>query len=161
MTAFVPSDEQIRVLDHNPTQCGVILAGPGTGKSATLVALLNRLAGVDSPPKIRLLTFTRAATNELARTISAQSSLQALRPSTIHSFAISSLLANRGAASYPQPLRLADRWEQREIVRRTLARRARVTLPVVDVLIRQLEANWQALTPEQEVRIPEETRSRF
>jgi DNA helicase-2/ATP-dependent DNA helicase PcrA len=161
MTAFVPSDEQIRVLDHNPTQCGVILAGPGTGKSATLVALLNRLAGLDSPPKIRLLTFTRAATNELARTISAHPSLQALRPSTVHSFAISSLIANRGAASYPQPLRLADKWEQREIVRRTLARRARVTLPVVDVLIRELEANWQALTPEQEVRIPKETRSRF
>jgi DNA helicase-2/ATP-dependent DNA helicase PcrA len=116
---------------------------------------------MSEPPKVGLVTFTRAATNELAEAMLAQPALRALRPSTVHSFAISSLIANPGAASYPHPLRLADRWERREIVRRTLARRARVSLKEVDTLIGQLEANWQALTPQQEVYVPEATRSRF
>ena len=42
-----------------------------------------------------------------------------------------------------------------EIVRRTLARRAGVTLKEVDTLVGQLEANWQALTPQQEVHVSE------
>jgi DNA helicase-2/ATP-dependent DNA helicase PcrA len=88
-------------------------------------------------------------------------SLAALRPSTIHSFAIASLLGNPGAANYPQPLRIADRWEQHEIVRPTLARRVGVTVKQIDVLFGELASNWEALTPEQDPRIPTQTRNRF
>lgn len=89
MSTFRPSNEQQKVLDHRVEQCGVFLAGPGTGKSATLVALLGKLAAGEEPPKVRLLTFTRAATAELAQTVSSHPALAATRPSTIHSFAIS------------------------------------------------------------------------
>jgi hypothetical protein len=38
MPEFEPTEEQQRVLDHDPHYCGCIEVGPGTGKSATLVA---------------------------------------------------------------------------------------------------------------------------
>jgi hypothetical protein len=59
---------------------------------------------------VRLLTFTRAATAELAKKVSSHPALAALSPSTIHSFAISVLLRNRGAGDFPEPLRMADDW---------------------------------------------------
>jgi superfamily I DNA/RNA helicase len=42
MADFEPTEEQQRVLEHDPSRHGVILAGPGTGKSATVVALIEK-----------------------------------------------------------------------------------------------------------------------
>lgn len=105
---FTPTKEQERILAHSPKRHGVIFAGPGTGKSATMVALVEEYAAQDPPVRVRLLTFTRAATGELAKKVSEHPTLAAQRPSTIHSFAISVLLKNPGAADYPHPLRIAD-----------------------------------------------------
>src|SRR5438445_9565555 len=90
---FDPTDEQRYILNHDPDDCGCVQAGPGTGKSATLVALIEKFLGRPRKPKIRLLTFTRAATAELAKKIGGISAAVE-RPSTIHSFAISVLLRN-------------------------------------------------------------------
>ena len=120
---FEPTPEQQEILGHDPQQHGVILAGPGTGKSATVVALIDRLARRDQPPKVKLLTFTRAATSELAKKVSEHPQAAAERPSTIHSFAIGVLLRNPGSANFPIPLRLADDWEHESIVRPTLGKR--------------------------------------
>jgi superfamily I DNA/RNA helicase len=86
------------------------------------VALVDRLVLGDPAPRVRLLTFTRAATGELAKKVSAHPVAAAERPSTIHSFAISTLLRNPGAGDFPEPLRIADSWEYKNIVRVTLAR---------------------------------------
>lgn len=69
-----------------------MLAGPGTGKSATVVDLIHRLLARDDghPPRIRLLTFTRAATAELAEKVAAHEA-EVERPSTVHSFATAAL----------------------------------------------------------------------
>src|SRR5579884_2357634 len=108
---FQPSDEQRRILAHLVGQHGCVEAGPGTGKSATMVELVDHLLTDDeSAPRLRLLTFTRAATAELAKKFGATAT-QVERPSTIHSFAISVLVRNSGAADYPEPLRMADDWE--------------------------------------------------
>src|SRR5687768_5350274 len=59
------SDEQLDFIDaaiNGPTR---LLAGPGTGKSFTAVALLERLATLDPKPRCHMITFTRAATKEL------------------------------------------------------------------------------------------------
>ena len=146
---------------HDPHAHGVVLAGPGTGKSAAMVAYIEQLANSEEPPRVRMLTFTRAATSELALKVSEHPALAAQRPSTIHSFAISVLMRNPGAASFPQPLRMADDWEHKNIVRITLARRAAVHLRVVDQLLRELEANWQSLRPEDDPQIEETIRTRF
>ena len=67
---FEPTDQQRELLNHDLGRHGVVLAGPGTGKSATVVALIEHLASQEEPPRIKLLTFTRAATSELAKKVS-------------------------------------------------------------------------------------------
>jgi superfamily I DNA/RNA helicase len=66
MPNFVPTAEQEAILQHAGTHAR-ILAGPGTGKSATVVALVERLLAAHPRPRIKLLTCTRAATGELAK----------------------------------------------------------------------------------------------
>ncbi len=112
-------------------------------------------------PRIRLLTFTRAATADLARKVSAHPTAAAERPSTIHSFAISVLLANPGAGDFPEPLRIADDWEDDNIVARTLARRANVQVRPLKRLIQELSANWESLREEEDERIDPAERVRF
>jgi superfamily I DNA/RNA helicase len=96
MADFVPTLEQQSILGHDPNHDARVLAGPGTGKSATLVALVDSLLGNNPALRIKLLTFTRAATGELAKKVSEHPAVAAERPSTIHSFAISVLLRNPG-----------------------------------------------------------------
>ena len=91
---FSPTAEQQALLDHEWGCHARVLAGPGTGKSVTLVALINRLSNNDERRKVRLLTFTRAATTELAEKVSETRTAARERPSTIHSFAISVLMKN-------------------------------------------------------------------
>ena len=158
--SFQPSTEQQRILAHQVGQHGCVEAGPGTGKSATMVELVDLLLSADDPPRVRLLTFTRAATAELAKKFGATAT-QVERPSTIHSFAISVLVRNPGAADYPEPLRMADDWERDHIVLPTLARRMGVTILVLKSLFREMEANWQALVPEDDPKIPVDVRARF
>lgn len=158
---FNPTSEQQAILDHARNRHGRVLAGPGTGKSATLVALLNQLLSGDSAPRIKLLTFTRAATGELAKKVSEHPAAAAERPSTIHSFAISVLLANPGTGGFPEPLRIADDWENDEIVLPTLARRAQIRVTRLEKLIREMASNWESLRPEVNPRVKPEERARF
>jgi DNA helicase-2/ATP-dependent DNA helicase PcrA len=161
MPDFVPTPEQRRILDHPPDQHARVLAGPGTGKSATLVALIDQLLAGDPVPRLRLLTFTRAATGELAKKVSAHPAAAAERPSTIHSFSISVLVRNPGAGDLPEPLRIADDWEYEELVRPTLARRAGVTVPRLDRLVREMAANWELLQRAEDPEVEPVERARF
>jgi DNA helicase-2/ATP-dependent DNA helicase PcrA len=161
MPEFNPTDEQLAIIRHNPENNARVLAGPGTGKSSTLVALINSLLERFPAVRIRLLTFTRAASAELARRVSTQSAPITLRPSTIHSFAISVLLQNPGAGNILEPLRIADDWETLEIVNPSLARRAGVTVRRLDRFILEMAANWESLGPIEDPRISPEDRARF
>lgn len=161
MPDFEPTLEQQRILDHQPGRHARVLAGPGTGKSATLVALIDLLLGGDAPPRIKLLTFTRAATGELAKKVSDHPAAAAERPSTVHSFAIATLLRNPGAENFPAPLRIADNWEYKNVVRNTLARRARVSVSELGDLVTEMSANWQSLRADVDPEVDEATRARF
>ena len=92
---YDPTEEQQAILAHDPRCHARVLAGPD-GKSATLVALVDGLLAGNAAPRIKLLTFTRAATAELAKKVSDHPAAAAERPSTIHSFSISALLRNPG-----------------------------------------------------------------
>ena len=157
---FEPTEEQRAILEHSPDRHAQVLAGPGTGKSTTMVALLDRLLSNDPSLRVRMLTFTRAATSELAGKV-ATASPQAERPSTIHSFAISILLRNPGSGGFPEPLRIADTWESKHVVRKTLAKRADVGLRVLEKLIREMASNWESLTDEKDPELTEADRVRF
>jgi DNA helicase-2/ATP-dependent DNA helicase PcrA len=161
LAEFHPTPEQQRILDHEIARHARVLAGPGTGKSATIVALIDDVLSRVPAPRLRLLTFTRAATSELAKKVSEHPAAAAERPSTVHSFAISVLVRNPGAAHFPSPLRIADGWEYRMIVRSTLARRAGVDVRTLDDLVREMAANWESLQPEENPVIPADMRARF
>jgi len=158
---YVPTDEQAAILAHRPDQHALVLAGPGTGKSATLVALVDHLLAGNPAPRIKLLTFTRAATAELAKKVSEHPAAAAERPSTIHSFSISVLLRNPGTGDFPQPLRIADKWEQKVIVHPTLANRVGVRVTKLDNLIREMAANWEFLQARENPRVNPAERARF
>jgi DNA helicase-2/ATP-dependent DNA helicase PcrA len=150
---IVLTAEQKAVLAHDRDYPARVLAGPGTGKSATLVALIGKMVKEKPAPRVRLLTFTRAATAELANKLEDHPAAIVERPSTIHSFAISVLLRNGSVGDLPRPLRIADDWERHEIVRPTLARRAGVGVKRLDLLLRELAANWESLAPHEEPEI--------
>jgi DNA helicase-2/ATP-dependent DNA helicase PcrA len=161
MPEYAPTPEQQAILAHDRGHHARVLAGPGTGKSATLVALIDQLLSGQPAPRVRLLTFTRAATAELAKKVSANPAAAAERPSTIHSFAISVLLRNPGAGDLPQPLRLADDWERKNVLWPTLARRAGVRVDRLGRLEREMAANWESLEPGTDPRVVPEDRARF
>ena len=159
--AYVPTGEQTAILRHDHHRHARVLAGPGTGKSATLVALVDHLLEGNPAPRIKLLTFTRAATAELAKKVSEQPAAAAERPSTIHSFSISVLLRNPGTGDFPEPLRIADKWEDKKLVQPTLARRADVPVKKLDRLIREMAANWESLRPTVDPRVDPADRAHF
>jgi DNA helicase-2/ATP-dependent DNA helicase PcrA len=158
---YVPTNEQEAIIAHRAERHARILAGPGTGKSATMVALVDHLLAGNPAPRVKLLTFTRAATAELAKKVSEHPAAAAERPSTIHSFSISVLLQNPGMGDFPQPLRIADKWEEARIVRPTLAHRIEVHVNHLDNLIREMAAHWEFLQLREIPRVDPAERARF
>ena len=158
---YRPTREQQAILAHHADRHARVLAGPGTGKSATLVALVDHLLAGNPAPRVKLLTFTRAATAELAKKVSDHPAAAAERPSTIHSFSISVLLRNPGTGDFPQPLRIADKWEEHQIVHPTLAHRINVRMDHLDNLIREMASNWEFLEPREHPRVDPAERARF
>jgi DNA helicase II / ATP-dependent DNA helicase PcrA len=160
--SYEPTPQQQQIIGHDPARHGRVLAGPGTGKSATVVALVARLCSDDSTPKMRLLTFTRAATAELAEKVAGSPDAVVKRPSTIHSFAIASLLSNPGSTPFPEPLRIADDWEVDQIIAPGLRRIVNVTKnDVKNKLLPEMAAGWESLEPRPRRDVPEEVRNRF
>jgi DNA helicase-2/ATP-dependent DNA helicase PcrA len=125
------------------------------------VALVDQLLSGNPAPRLKLLTFTRAATGELAKKVSEHPAAAAERPSTIHSFAISVLLRNPGTGDFPQPLRIADKWEEGRIVHPALAHRINVRVDHLDNLIREMASNWEFLQPREHPRVNPAERARF
>jgi DNA helicase II / ATP-dependent DNA helicase PcrA len=160
--SYRPTPEQQQIISHDPSRHGRVLAGPGTGKSATVVALVARLCSEPTTPRMRLLTFTRAATTELAEKVAGSADADIERPSTIHSFAIASLLANPGSAPFPEPLRIADDWEVDQIIAPGLRTTVGVSKDVVKKkLLPEMAAGWESLEPRPRPDVSEEVRNRF
>ena len=156
--AWPPTEEQQRIIDHDPARHARILAWPGTGKSATVIRFMLRLG--DEGKRGRLLTFTRAATNELKEKVAEHPEVLD-PPSTVHSFAISTLLANPGASVLPEPIRIADDWEWKELVGVHLADLIDSTVRLVDRACAEMASNWESLEEFEDPNLPEEVRNRF
>lgn len=155
---WTPTEQQQAMIDHDIARHGRVLAGPGTGKSATAIRLLLRLgaAGIRG----RLLTFTRAATNELKEKVSEHPEELPI-PSTVHSFAIATLLANPGTSELPEPIRLADDWEWEELIREHLKELIGCDVRLVDRARAEMASNWESLEPTEDPDLPQEVRNRF
>ncbi|MGW2378385.1 ATP-dependent helicase [Kitasatospora sp. NPDC001683] len=102
----------------------LVLAGPGTGKTTTLVeAVARRIQDGTDPERILVLTFSRKAAMELRDRMSGRlgSSAAAPQATTFHSFCYALLRAHQDPQDYAEPLRLLSGPEQDVMVRELLA----------------------------------------
>ncbi len=102
-----------------------LLAGPGTGKTRTLVwRVLYLVREMRVPPSDTIvLTFTRAAAKEFrGRLVGELGTHITSHPqvSTLHSFALKCLLAHDAALPLPVPIRLADDWEEKDVIHKDI-----------------------------------------
>ncbi|MGW7271361.1 ATP-dependent helicase [Streptomyces sp. NPDC054864] len=113
---------QRAVVDHSGGPL-LVLAGPGTGKTTTLVeSVAARVAKGTEPERVLVLTFSRKAAVELrdrmALRIGAANAPQA---TTFHSFCYALIRAHQDTDLFVEPLRLLSGPEQDVAVRELLA----------------------------------------
>jgi len=154
------TEEQKRILAHDVAGHACILAGPGTGKSTTVIALVTKLRTEQSEVTVKLLTFTRAANLELMAKIES-AGIEAVGSSTVHSFAISVLLRNPGTSRLPEPIRIADDREWDNLVKPDLASRVGVPPAMIERLKNEMSAEWESLAPDDDSLVSAELRGRF
>lgn len=139
-----------------------LLAGPGTGKTLTMIRRISYLIKTQgvSPSQILALTFTRAAASELKRALNDNlegAEIVLPRISTLHSFALRQILRNASLTRLPQPLRIADDYEERWIIIEELKRLIKKDVDETQELLNKLSADWQKLiadTPGWEREFP-------
>ncbi|MFF2628160.1 ATP-dependent helicase [Kitasatospora griseola] len=100
----------------------LVLAGPGTGKTTTLVeAVARRIAEGAAPDRVLVLTFSRKAAMELRDRMTARIGTTVPQATTFHSFCYALLRAHQPPEEYAEPLRLLSGPEQDVMVRELLA----------------------------------------
>jgi len=143
-------DEQRRAASYDGGNAR-LLAGPGTGKTWTLRARVEYLVLEKKvkPSTVTALTFTRAAAGELrSRVEKAFEGRIVDRPHimTLHSFALRTLLRNSEILdNLPRPLRIADDWEERNIIEEDLKGVTNTSIRTVRGNIRAMSADWDTL----------------
>lgn len=114
---------QHAVVDHAGGPL-LVLAGPGTGKTTTLVEAIAALIERDgvAPDQILALTFSRKAAEQLRDRVTARigRTTAATMSSTFHSFAYGLIRAYAPADLYDAPLRLLSAAEQDVVLRELL-----------------------------------------
>ena len=127
-----------------------MLAGPGTGKTTVLTRRVLFLIEKHKilPSEILVLTFTRAAAAELRERISDVLNDREEFPqiSTLHAFALRQLVVNSHVVErLPSPVRVADDWEERNVILEDL--KSRLSYRIEDVRDRFLELSndWDTL----------------
>ncbi len=110
------------VVDHKGGPL-LVLAGPGTGKTTTLVeSVAARVAQGGDPARILVLTFSRKAAVELRDRMALRiGAARAPQATTFHSFCYALVRAHQDAELFVEPLRLLSGPEQDVAVRELLA----------------------------------------
>ncbi|MEU6492783.1 ATP-dependent DNA helicase [Streptomyces sp. NPDC046984] len=113
---------QRTVVDHGAGPL-LVLAGPGTGKTTTLVeSVAARIARGGDPERILVLTFSRRAAVDLRdRMAQRTGAAHAPQATTFHSFCYALLRAHQDSDLFVEPLRLLSGPEQDVAVRELLA----------------------------------------
>ncbi|MGW3446000.1 ATP-dependent helicase [Streptomyces sp. NPDC001076] len=113
---------QRAVVDHGSGPL-LVLAGPGTGKTTTLVeSVAARIARGADPERILVLTFSRKAAVELRDRMALRvGAARAPRATTFHSYCYALVRAHQDSGLFVDPLRLLSGPEQDVAVRELLA----------------------------------------
>ena len=135
-----------------------LIAGPGTGKTATIIKRVCELlkAGVD-PSHLYVISFTRATCAEIKSRIvkscndsPVEEAAKLVRVSTMHSLALSLLRRARLLEDrYPAEPALLDEWEQKNIYDNELSIHLRCTPTRAGEVRLAHDASWQTLNPEE------------
>ncbi|GAT81004.1 helicase UvrD [Streptomyces sp. F-3] len=101
----------------------LVLAGPGTGKTTTLVeSVAARIARGGDPERILVLTFSRKAAVDLRDRMALRTgAARAPQATTFHSFCYALVRAHQDSDLFVEPLRLLSGPEQDVTVRELLA----------------------------------------
>jgi len=113
--------DAVRAPGHGPV---LVLAGPGTGKTTTVVeAVVARVEAGADPDRILTLTFSRKAAAELRERIAGRLARSVATQSawTFHAFAYALAGETRAPEDTGRPLRLLSGPEQDVVVRELLA----------------------------------------
>ncbi|WP_420544219.1 ATP-dependent helicase [Streptomyces malaysiensis] len=104
----------------------LVLAGPGTGKTTTLVeAVARRVREGADPERLLVLTFSRKAAVELRDRMAARlGGASAPQATTFHSYCYALVRAHQDVDLFADPLRLLSGPEQDVVVRELLAGQA-------------------------------------
>lgn len=113
---------QRSVVDHTGGPL-LVLAGPGTGKTTTLVeSVAARIARGGDPARVLVLTFSRKAAVELRdRMALRMGAARAPQATTFHSYCYALVRAHQDSELFVEPLRLLSGPEQDVAVRELLA----------------------------------------
>ncbi|MEV5353976.1 ATP-dependent DNA helicase [Streptomyces sp. NPDC052693] len=113
---------QRSVVDHTAGPL-LVLAGPGTGKTTTLVeSVAERIARGGDPARVLVLTFSRRAAVELRDRMALRTgAARAPQATTFHSFCYALVRAHQDSDLFVEPLRLLSGPEQDVAVRELLA----------------------------------------
>ncbi|MFF7978380.1 ATP-dependent helicase [Streptomyces sp. NPDC007901] len=113
---------QRAVVDHGSGPL-LVLAGPGTGKTTTLVeSVASRIARGGDPERILVLTFSRKAAVELRDRMALRvGAARAPRATTFHSYCYALVRSHQDSGRFVDPLRLLSGPEQDVAVRELLA----------------------------------------
>ncbi|MEV6289267.1 ATP-dependent DNA helicase [Streptomyces sp. NPDC051896] len=113
---------QRAVVDHRAGPL-LVLAGPGTGKTTTLVeSVAARIARGADPERILVLTFSRRAAVDLRDRMALRiGAARAPRATTFHSLCYALVRAHQDSDLFAEPLRLLSGPEQDVTVRELLA----------------------------------------
>ncbi|HET9421603.1 MAG TPA: ATP-dependent DNA helicase [Nocardioides sp.] len=121
--APVLDDHQQRVVDHQGGPL-LVLAGPGTGKTTTLVeAIVDRIERQGArPDQVLALTFSRKAAEQLRDRVTARlgRTMATSLASTFHSFAYGLVRRYSPTELYAAPLRLLSAPEQDVVLQELL-----------------------------------------
>ena len=110
-------------MSEGPLSDLLVLAGPGTGKTTTLVeAIARRIEEGASPDEVLALTFSRKAAEQLRDRVTARvgRTMSTAMASTFHSFAYALIRRYAAAELYAAPLRLLSAPEQDVVLQELL-----------------------------------------
>lgn len=146
---------QLAAANHVGTHAR-LLAGPGTGKTVALTRRLAKLItdGGVPPENILAVAFTRINAFDLRRTLGDQlegAGVGLPRVSTLHSYALRQLLRNAPlVTTLPQPLRIADDYEEKMIIRQDLSAELGLTDRQIRSKFADLSSDWESLEVERD-----------
>ena len=133
----------------------LILAGPGTGKSYTILGFILDLINnkAVNPKNIIVLTFTRAATAELKNKIKENIGSSKGLPGvfTLHGFALRQLMKNsKSIKLLPDNFVIADDYEERHIIKEDIKKLLNISsIDEVKKLFNLLSSNWETLNADR------------